>query len=308
MSHLVTFHQGLHYLSRQKWSLQKNDQRAKVGCLFWRRLMGLQLLRPMTMFPLSTGVPCTMPVLHSHRAMWGFAMQGYVIKWCFAAALPRGATGLSAVCDCGISWSYPLTILGRLPGAALVSFFLLHTVAYCNITKMVASCIIMYWFQANKWIFFQFVKFLKMIVGIYLMVNFILKFLEEHSGSVVEWLTLVELPRVMLILYIHLKVCLFSNSNADRQGSHIQLGSVHFFYLQYVILYAWTYTDVRKIALEHMETFGKNAYCSQWLGELIYFHSVFQKISCHLRFGSTLSAKWVAEYNFLLCSCGNKNH
>ena len=28
------------------------------------------------------------------------------------AALPRGATGLSAVCDCGISWSYLLTIFG----------------------------------------------------------------------------------------------------------------------------------------------------------------------------------------------------
>ena len=26
-------------------------------------------------------------------------------------ALPRGAMGLSAVCDCGISWSYSLTIL-----------------------------------------------------------------------------------------------------------------------------------------------------------------------------------------------------
>ena len=30
------------------------------------------------------------------------------------AALPRGATGLSAVCDCGISWSYSLTILDDL--------------------------------------------------------------------------------------------------------------------------------------------------------------------------------------------------
>ena len=29
------------------------------------------------------------------------------------AALPRGATGLSAVCDCGISWSYSLTILDQ---------------------------------------------------------------------------------------------------------------------------------------------------------------------------------------------------
>ena len=25
-------------------------------------------------------------------------------------ALPRGAVGLSVVCDCGISWSYSLTI------------------------------------------------------------------------------------------------------------------------------------------------------------------------------------------------------
>ena len=28
------------------------------------------------------------------------------------AALPRDATGLSADCDCGISWSYSLTIFG----------------------------------------------------------------------------------------------------------------------------------------------------------------------------------------------------
>ena len=27
------------------------------------------------------------------------------------AALPRGAKGLSAVCDCGISWSYSITII-----------------------------------------------------------------------------------------------------------------------------------------------------------------------------------------------------
>ena len=30
------------------------------------------------------------------------------------AALPRGATGMSAVCDCGISWSYLLTIIYEL--------------------------------------------------------------------------------------------------------------------------------------------------------------------------------------------------
>ena len=30
-------------------------------------------------------------------------------------ALPRGAMGLSAVCDCGISWSYSLTFFNILP-------------------------------------------------------------------------------------------------------------------------------------------------------------------------------------------------
>ena len=29
------------------------------------------------------------------------------------AALPRGATGFSAACDCGISWSYSLTIFAN---------------------------------------------------------------------------------------------------------------------------------------------------------------------------------------------------
>ena len=29
----------------------------------------------------------------------------------YCVGLPRGAMGLSAVCDCGISWSYSLTIL-----------------------------------------------------------------------------------------------------------------------------------------------------------------------------------------------------
>ena len=28
----------------------------------------------------------------------------------FCVALPRGTVGLSTVCDCGISWSYSLTI------------------------------------------------------------------------------------------------------------------------------------------------------------------------------------------------------
>ena len=39
-----------------------------------------------------------------------FDHNNFVSRDCFVA-LPRGAMGLSAVCDCGISWSYSLTIL-----------------------------------------------------------------------------------------------------------------------------------------------------------------------------------------------------
>ena len=33
----------------------------------------------------------------------------YRVRDCYVA-LPRGAIGLSAICDCGISWSFLLTI------------------------------------------------------------------------------------------------------------------------------------------------------------------------------------------------------
>ena len=39
----------------------------------------------------------------------GFAYFVFLVSRDDWAALPRGATGLSAVCDCGISWSYSLT-------------------------------------------------------------------------------------------------------------------------------------------------------------------------------------------------------
>ena len=41
-----------------------------------------------------------------------FALVVFLVSRDGGAALPRGATGLSAVCDCGISWSYSLTIFG----------------------------------------------------------------------------------------------------------------------------------------------------------------------------------------------------
>ena len=36
-------------------------------------------------------------------------------------ALPRGAMGLSAVCDCGISWSYSLTIFEEVMNATSIT-------------------------------------------------------------------------------------------------------------------------------------------------------------------------------------------
>ena len=49
------------------------------------------------------------------------------------AALPRGATGLSAVCDCGISRSYSLTtfgaviLLGKIVSFQIISVYFSKT-------------------------------------------------------------------------------------------------------------------------------------------------------------------------------------
>ena len=67
-------------------------------CLCWR---GLQP----SVWVESRG-PSIPSALH-HRVVFLVSRDGW-------AALPRGATGLSAVCDCGISWSYSLTILEAL--------------------------------------------------------------------------------------------------------------------------------------------------------------------------------------------------
>ena len=39
-----------------------------------------------------------------------FALLVFLVSRCCCVALPRGVTGLSAVCDCGISRSYSLSI------------------------------------------------------------------------------------------------------------------------------------------------------------------------------------------------------
>ena len=59
-----------------------------------------------------------MSILVLQSSWWG--KESWLIWWFFflvsrdrCVALPRGAMGLSAVCDCGISWSYSLTISER---------------------------------------------------------------------------------------------------------------------------------------------------------------------------------------------------
>ena len=54
---------------------------------------------------------CTLLYVHSSTAIILMGKRElvallYLSSWCLA--LPRRATGLSAVCDCGISWSYSL--------------------------------------------------------------------------------------------------------------------------------------------------------------------------------------------------------
>ena len=48
------------------------------------------------------------------REIWLLAQFVFLVSRDGWAALPHSAMGLSAVCDCGISWSYSLTILETL--------------------------------------------------------------------------------------------------------------------------------------------------------------------------------------------------
>ena len=55
------------------------------------------------------------------RAGW-FALFVFLVSHDCCVALPHDAMGLSAVCDCGISWSYSLTILTNVslnPGSSV---------------------------------------------------------------------------------------------------------------------------------------------------------------------------------------------
>ena len=60
-------------------------------------------------------------------------------------ALPRVAMGLSAICDCGISWSYSLTIFDRvewkMPAWQLLQKSLIWQIlAFMNEIKLKKAC------------------------------------------------------------------------------------------------------------------------------------------------------------------------
>ena len=48
------------------------------------------------------------------RESWLLCLVVFLVSRDGGAALPRGATGLSAVCDCGISWSHSLNIFHKV--------------------------------------------------------------------------------------------------------------------------------------------------------------------------------------------------
>ena len=50
---------------------------------------------------------------------WLFALLVFLVSCDCYVALPHDATGLSAVCDCGISWSYSLFLMPMLSGLGL---------------------------------------------------------------------------------------------------------------------------------------------------------------------------------------------
>ena len=52
-----------------------------------------------------------------------FALFVFLVYRDYCAALPCGFMGLSAVCDCGISRSYSLTIFVLRPGPEVIKYF-----------------------------------------------------------------------------------------------------------------------------------------------------------------------------------------
>ena len=55
-----------------------------------------------------------------------FALFVFLVSRDCCVTLTRGAMGLSAVCDCGISWSYSLTIFHKVVQIAFHTRELIH--------------------------------------------------------------------------------------------------------------------------------------------------------------------------------------
>ena len=85
------------------------------------------------------------------------------------AALPRAATGLSAVCDCGISWSYSLTIFGVVVDSEGNATLPMNTVFWYLYSYSISSAFI-------SWIHFVKKNF-ERVINIYIYVYWRIKLL-----------------------------------------------------------------------------------------------------------------------------------
>ena len=57
---------------------------------------------------------CALHSLDEEERAVCFAFFVFLTSCYCCVYFPHGAMGLSAVCDCGISWSYALTVLGNM--------------------------------------------------------------------------------------------------------------------------------------------------------------------------------------------------
>ena len=133
-NHALISFDKLNYALMRLWRFKSGSVRSKaVVLLFWTFCL---LLLPLweSVIVLCFVVRYFMSILVLQSSWWGreswllclICLPGVSCGW---AALPYDATGLSAVCDCGISWSYSFTISDMIIKLCCA---LLRSVQLCN--------------------------------------------------------------------------------------------------------------------------------------------------------------------------------
>ena len=124
------------------------------------------------------------------------------------AALPRGATGLSAVYDFGISWSYSLTIFNNI-----------LYVGYLNHNNYRNEIILFYYFISRR------LLDVHLFVLAYDLLNIGLKSLALMTATFFEWTMMEDSLGYTLLpsMYMYMKTSkyIFSTHNIFRKVGHI---------------------------------------------------------------------------------------